>query len=80
MRKISLTELNDIIQKNRKQANETIYRTLHRKRRRKRSRKRSLGEIEALNEISVARWQKAVKEGKIKYLDKRKLYYDYRDE
>lgn len=47
--------------------------------RRKKSRTRTPGEVKALNEISIARWQKAVAEKKIIRTGKRSMYYDYRE-
>lgn len=76
MRTISLGEINQNIEKNRKQANAVIRSTSNG--RRKKSRTRTPGEVKALNEISIARWQKAVEEKKIIKTGKRSMYYDYR--
>ncbi len=76
MRTISLSEINQNIEKNRKQANAVIRSTSNG--RRKKSRTRTPGEVKALNEISIARWQKAVEEKKIIKTGKRSMYYDYR--
>ncbi|AJD92241.1 hypothetical protein JMA_29240 [Jeotgalibacillus malaysiensis] len=76
MRTISLSEIDQNIEKNRKQANAVIRSTSNG--RRKKSRTRTPGEVKALNEISIARWQKAVEEKKIIKTSKRSMYYDYR--
>ncbi|KAB8129869.1 hypothetical protein F9U64_14600 [Gracilibacillus oryzae] len=77
MRKIKLEQLKSNIERNRMEAN-TIIRESLPPTRRKKSRSRSAAEREALDKIAVARWQKAVQEGKIKRISKRKMYYDYR--
>lgn len=76
MRRISLEDIDKTIQENRKKVNANI-RNHSSSVRRKKSRTRSQGEILALNEIALARWNKAVEVGKIKRLGKRCLYYDY---
>ncbi|MEN1968681.1 hypothetical protein WMZ97_11485 [Lentibacillus sp. N15] len=79
MREITLQELDQAINKNRKKANEIIQKTLPRTGRRKKSRTRISGEREALNEISIARWNKALQTGKIKYISDRVWCYDYNE-
>ncbi|UOQ93100.1 hypothetical protein MUO14_22350 [Halobacillus shinanisalinarum] len=77
MRTITLEKIDNNINENRTRANaiiRTSSRTLCRK---KKSRTRTPGEVKALNEISIARWQKAVRAGKVKKLGKRSMYYDY---
>ncbi|MFG6114898.1 hypothetical protein ACGTN9_06890 [Halobacillus sp. MO56] len=76
MRKTKLEDINKRIEANRKAANKIIAEG--RKERRKKSRVRTKGERDALDQISVNRWNKALEEGKIKKLGKRKLYYDHR--
>ncbi|CDO03605.1 hypothetical protein BN988_02122 [Oceanobacillus picturae] len=76
MRKINLNEIDDNIISNKKQANEIIQKEFGSERRKK-SRTRSEGEKIALDEISLNRWEKAVKAGKIRRTGKRRLYYDY---
>ena len=61
MRRIRLEEIDKVIESERKNANQIIAQ--HLRRRRKRSRARSINEIEALNNISVRRWEKAVENG-----------------
>ena len=75
MRKVRLEEINEIIESERKNANQIIAQ--HLRRRRKRSRTRSTSEIEALNQISIRRWEKAVENGWIRKISDRKWYYDY---
>jgi len=77
MRTVTLESINKNITTNRKQANAKIRTSALGNRRRKKSRTRTLGEIKALNEISVSRWQKAVKAGKIIKTGKRSMYYDF---
>ncbi|MDC3425126.1 hypothetical protein NC797_11475 [Aquibacillus sp. 3ASR75-11] len=77
MRTITLERINQNITNNRKQANAIIRTSALANGRRKKSRTRTPGEVKALNEISVARWQKAVKAGKIIRTGKRSMYYDY---
>ncbi|TFD97044.1 hypothetical protein [Jeotgalibacillus sp. R-1-5s-1] len=77
MRTISLHELDKKIEKNRKIANATIRSSSHG--RKKKSRTRTPGEVKALNEISIARWQKAVENKKIIRTGTRSMYYDYRE-
>lgn len=76
MRTITLERINENILKHSKSADAAI-RTSSTSKRKKKSRTRAPGEVQALNEISVARWQKAVRAGKISRLGDRKLYYDY---
>lgn len=77
MRTVTLEHINQNIYNNRKQANATIMTSIPANGRRKKSRTRTRGEVKALNEISVARWQKAVRAGKIVRTGKRSMYYDY---
>jgi len=74
MRKVRLEEINEIIESERKNANQIIAQ--HLRRRRKRSRTRSTSEIEALNQISIRSWKKAVENGWIRKVSDRKWYYD----
>lgn len=76
MRNIRLDDLDKLIEKERKWVNERI--AINRgSRRRKKSRTRSAGEREALNQISIKRWEEAVEKGHVKYLGDREWYYDY---
>ncbi|WP_163527346.1 hypothetical protein [Halobacillus ihumii] len=77
MRTVTLEQINQNIKKNCKKANATIRTSVPANGRRKKSRTRTPGEVKALNEISVARWQKAVKDGRIIKTGKRSMYYDY---
>jgi len=74
---MTLEKIDNTIMSNRKNANEMIRLSAPNNSRRKKSRTRAKGEVVALNEISVSRWNKAVEAGKIKSLGKRVLYYDY---
>lgn len=77
MRTVTLERINQNISNNRKQANATIRISATANGRRKKSRTRTPGEVKALNEISLARWQKAVRDGKVIRTGKRSMYYDY---
>ncbi|MFZ3590568.1 hypothetical protein ACOI1C_15275 [Bacillus sp. DJP31] len=77
-REMSLGDIESIIKKNGKQANEQIAKTQSANRK-KRSRTRSEGEVEALNQVSIRKWEKAIENGNVKKLGKNKMYYDYRD-
>ncbi len=78
LRKMKMEDLEQRIEENRTQAN-AIIRESRPPGRRKKSRTRSPGERKALDKIAIARWEKAVAEGKIKRISKRKMYYDYRE-
>ncbi|WP_082232054.1 hypothetical protein [Halobacillus massiliensis] len=78
MRTVTFERINQNITVNRKVANAVIKTSVRPYGRRKKSRTRAPGEVQALNEISVARWQKAVKAGKIVKTGQRSMYYDYR--
>ncbi|WP_099355256.1 hypothetical protein [Fredinandcohnia onubensis] len=75
MRTIRLEEIEKVIEAERKNAKQIIAQ--HLRRRRKRSRARSVGEIEALNQIAIRRWEKAVEKGWIRKISDRVWYYDY---
>lgn len=78
MRKMTLERMDETIESNRKMVNQKIRTSASQKAARtRRYRSRSKGEIEALTQISITKWKKAVSEGKIKYLGDRIFYYDY---
>ncbi|UOR12908.1 hypothetical protein [Halobacillus amylolyticus] len=77
MRTITLEKIDNNIIENRKRANAIIRTSSRTRGRKKKSRTRTPGEVKALDEISIARWQKAVRRGKVKKLGKRSMYYDY---
>lgn len=76
MKKVHIEEINNRIEANRKKVNKKIAE--NRNGRRKRYRTRTKGEREALDKISVKRWNKAMENGLIKKLGERKIYYDHR--
>jgi hypothetical protein len=78
MRTMTLQMIDEVIQQNKKEANLILRVTSQTKGRKMRTRTRTKGEQEALNQIAIRRWQKAVETGKIKVLGERILYYDYR--
>ncbi|PLR94631.1 hypothetical protein [Bacillus sp. T33-2] len=78
MRAMTLGRIDEAIESNKKIANLKIKISASREKGRSRKfRSRSKGEVEALTQISISRWNKAVSEGKIKSLGDRVLYYDY---
>jgi hypothetical protein len=79
MKNIDFQTLNDLIEKKRKAVNEQIAQERSSNARGTRTRKRSKGEREALDQISLRRWQKAVEKGKVKKLGTNTWYYDYTD-
>lgn len=76
MRKMKLSDLNEIIERNRRMVNKQIAK-LSTPERKKRNRVRSKGEREALDQISVQKWNKAIESGKVKKISDRVWYYDY---
>lgn len=78
MRKMTLERIDETIESNRKTVNQKIRISASQKEARtRRYRTRSKGEIEALTQISISKWKKAVTDGKIKSLGDRVIYYDY---
>jgi hypothetical protein len=78
MRTMTLQSIDHAIQSKKKETNFKVRVSSTSQGRRKKTRTRTEGEIEALNQIAIARWQKAVETGKIKSLGERVFYYDYR--
>ncbi len=74
MKVLNFEELNNKIQSRRFQVEVEILK--NRKERCFRRRVRDNEEIKVLNQISILRWQKAVQEGKIRYISKTEWYYD----
>jgi hypothetical protein len=79
MRTMTLQMIDEIIQQNKKEANLILRVTTQTKGRKKRTRTRTTGEQEALNQIAIRRWQKALEKGKVKKLGTNTWYYDYTD-
>ncbi|MDF0727137.1 hypothetical protein PY093_10470 [Cytobacillus sp. S13-E01] len=78
MKKMKLDELSNSIDSKRKSVNEKIININNRSsERKKRSRKRSHGEREALDQISISRWKKAIEKGTVRKISDRIWYYDY---
>jgi hypothetical protein len=78
VRKMTLERIDEAIESNRKIANLKVRVSANQEKgRSRRFRSRSKGEVEALTQISISRWNKAVSEGKIRSLGDRVLYYDY---
>jgi hypothetical protein len=78
LKRITLSDINEQIDKNRKYANLSIKLSTQSIGRRKKSRARSVGEQVALTQIAIAQWKKAESLGKIKRQGDRVIYYDYR--
>ncbi|GEL77992.1 hypothetical protein TMU01_22270 [Tenuibacillus multivorans] len=76
MRKFKLSEIKQNIEGNRTEVNRRIY--SEQVKRLKSKPARSMDERKALDELAIASWEKAVRDGKIKFLGKRKVYYDCR--
>ncbi len=73
---MNLDELSNYIDCKRKSVNEKIINNRSDERK-KRSRSRSHGEREALNQISICRWKKAIEKGTVRKIGDRIWYYDY---
>jgi hypothetical protein len=78
VRKMNFDRLNETINKNRKLVNEQIVKERGTNRK-KRNRTRSVGERLALDEIAIARWNKAMESGKIMWIGSNRMKYDYQD-
>ena len=76
MKKMKLDELSNSIDSKRKSVNEKILNNRSSERK-KRSRKRSHGEREALDQISISKWKKAIEKGTVRKISDRIWYYDY---
>lgn len=76
MRKFRLSDLNELIDKKRKVVNKQIS-GISIPKRKKRNRARSKGEREALDQISIRKWKKALENGKVRKISNRVWYYDY---
>lgn len=76
MRKINIDKLDTSISKNKKKVNEQLAH--ERKERKKRNRTRSQGEREALDQIAISRWKKAIVKGHVRKISDREFYYDHR--
>ncbi|TCP19313.1 hypothetical protein EV207_16411 [Scopulibacillus darangshiensis] len=77
--RIKLETLNQEIDKKSKEVNQIIFGNNSYGERKVRSRARSRDEAEALTQLAIASWEKAVKTGKIKVIGERSIYYDYRE-
>ncbi|MFD2706984.1 hypothetical protein [Salibacterium lacus] len=78
MKEMDISDLNQYIQSNKKEANYQVNKELSGiKKRRLKYRKRSDDEIEALNRICIEKWKRAEREGKIKRTGKKELYYAF---
>ena len=78
VKKMKLDELSNSIDRKRKSVNEKMINNRSSERR-KRSRNRSHGEREALDQISISRWKKAIEKGAVRKIRDRIWYYDYGD-
>ncbi|WP_404454640.1 hypothetical protein LG329_06010 [Virgibacillus necropolis] len=76
MRVIRISQINNNIQSNRKKVNAKLYAERASAPRIKRNRPRSEDEKRALTQITKASVERAKREGKMKMIGKRKMYYD----
>ncbi|MEQ6388943.1 hypothetical protein RZN22_06405 [Bacillaceae bacterium S4-13-58] len=75
MDKINFNDLNQWIDNNQREVERQIISERTTKRR-IRTRQRDPDEQKILNNLCIEKWKKAEQEGKIKYLSKRKWYYE----
>ncbi len=76
MKKMNFSDLNREIFEKKNEVEKTILRTKSDERLLRR-RPRDENEAKILDELSIKRWKKAEREGKIKYIDDRVWYYDF---
>ncbi len=76
MRKFTIDEINENIDKNRKNINYQLAKKRSNKIYLKSKKRRDKDEIKALTEITKATLERAKREGKFVILDERKIYYD----
>lgn len=74
MQSIRLEELTAFVESKRLEVEKKILRKGRERSFRRRPRSRE--EIEVLNQIAVLRWQKAEREGKVRYISRNVWYYD----
>lgn len=75
-RKIDLSDLQQSIAKKKAEAEKQILKAKE-KERVIRTRPRDPEEVKILDELSILKWQRAVADGKIRYIEKRKWYYEF---
>lgn len=76
MRKVTIVQVNNNIQANRKKVNAELHAARANNPRVKRNRPRSEDERRALTQITRASVERAKREGKMKMIGERKMYYD----
>ncbi|WP_249871684.1 hypothetical protein [Oceanobacillus saliphilus] len=76
MRSVKRSQVNDNIADNRKKVNAQLYKERAQNPRVRRLRPRSEDERKALTEITRASVERAKREGKMKMIGKRRMYYD----
>ncbi|MFD1361125.1 hypothetical protein [Lentibacillus salinarum] len=76
MRSVNITQINKNIAENRKKVNARLNEKRAAKPRIRRSRPRSEDEQKALTEITKASVKRAKREGKMKIIGNRRVYYD----
>lgn len=76
MRKVKMNELTEHINKNKNKVNKIMIETMPNERI-TRTRPRDEIESKILGMLCKSNWEKAVKEGKVKYITKRKWYYEF---
>jgi hypothetical protein len=78
MKELSMNVLTDRIRKNKVEVDREILRT-RTGQRLVRRRPRDPDEQKILDILCMARWEKAVNEGKVKYISQREWYYEFID-
>ncbi|WP_134704383.1 hypothetical protein [Ammoniphilus sp. YIM 78166] len=76
MQKLSLDDLNQWIGKRQKEVERTLIRNRGTERP-IRTRERDSDEVKILDHLCKQKWEKAEKEGKIKYITERVWFYDF---
>ncbi|UJL46448.1 hypothetical protein KFZ58_00220 [Virgibacillus sp. NKC19-16] len=76
MKKVNINDLNQWINKRKPEVERSIIRNRDSERL-IRTRERDKDEQKIIDKLCIERWKKAEQEGKIKYLSKRKWFYDF---
>ncbi|WP_085522559.1 hypothetical protein [Tuberibacillus sp. Marseille-P3662] len=77
MRSVKITQIEDNIKRNRQKVNAALRDARVNQPRIRRKRPRSMDERAALTKITKATIERAKREGKMKMIGKRTMYYDY---
>lgn len=77
MRKINMNDLNRWINEQKPEVEQRMVRNRRKSNKIVRTRARDKEEQAILDKLCMAKWKKAEQEGKVKYLSRRKWYYDF---